>query len=75
MLGKALGYQAKLQKHLAAGDKERVRDYMANIVMEWPDLKQCPIDLDLLKKAMAFVQTGFSFNPKAKTVKDVFVRK
>lgn len=75
MFGKALSYQIKLQKHLDNKDVDRVRDYLANIITEWPDLSTCPIDGDLLKKAMSYVRIDFQFNPKAKDVKEVFVRK
>lgn len=75
MLGKALGYQAKLQKHLAAGNVERLRDYLAHIVLEWPDLEKCPIDRGILKRAKTLVERDFWFNPNAKTLAEVFVRK
>lgn len=75
MLGRALWYQTKLQKHLDARDVDRVRDYLAHIIMEWPDSNQCPIDFELIKKSMKFVQETFRFNPKAKTIKEVFIRR
>lgn len=75
MVGKTLGLQFKLEKHLKNADVERVRDYLSHIVIEWPNLEKCPIDFALLKRAMAFVRLTFDFNPKAKTVKYVFIRK
>ena len=75
MLGRALSYQVKLQKHIAAAAVDRVRDYLAHIITEWPDLTKCPIDRELLQQAMTLVQTKFTLNSAAKTISGLFVRR
>lgn len=67
MIGKILGLQSKIEKHIAAGDHRRVRDYLLQISVVFPDLSKCPVEIKILKKAMDFLRTnGYtkSIDPK-----------
>jgi len=56
-LGHALSLQTKLESHLQSGNDSRVRDYLIVVRCLWPDLDACPIDTDVLRRAVQFLKT------------------
>ena len=62
-IGKVLGFQSKMAKHLDNKDHDRVKDYLIVAASTWPNLSECPIDENLLKAAKQFLaDAGWSFS-------------
>jgi hypothetical protein len=51
-VGSVLSLQFKLSKHTNTNNKEKVKQYLALCVQEWPDLRSCPIDQRLIEQAI-----------------------
>ena len=50
--GHVLSIQFKLIKHVQNGNVKKIKEYIAFLVQQWPDLNSCPIDQKLIKRAM-----------------------
>lgn len=73
--GKKIAWHSKLVDGLQARDHGRVRDYLAHLILDYPDINQCPVDRSLLDEAVDLVLQKYNFNPDAKSLQEIFYRK
>lgn len=72
-----LFFTSKLLKHLGNKDVRRVRDYLAHLIVKYPDLDNCPVDVKLLKQGMDFIRSRYKVNASWKVgdgVTTVFIK-
>ncbi len=67
-----LFFTSKLLKHLGNKDVTRVKDYLANLVVKYPNLDDCPVDSKLLKTGMDFIRNNYRINTGWKAGDGVF---
>lgn len=73
-LGPGLGRKV-IEKAIKDDDMSKVRDYMSYLVMDYGDLDNCPVDRDVIHKALAFLSDKYIFNPEGRSLTSVFVRR
>jgi hypothetical protein len=49
--------EMRLMKHLIGKEDVRVRDYLIAIKILWPDMNETPINLNLIKRAITFLES------------------
>ena len=54
--GHSLGLQTKIQKHVASQNAEKLKMYLAFCIQEWPSIEDCPVDRQLIGKAIRVIQ-------------------
>lgn len=55
-------YTMKLMKYIQTSNVSRVKDYMAHLINECPNLNACEVDHKLLEKAMKMVKEKYELN-------------
>jgi len=72
-----LFFTSKMLKHLGNKDVKRVRDYLAHLIVEYPNIDDCPVDEKLLKKCMNLIRDKYKVNKNWKTgdgIDTVFIK-
>lgn len=55
--GSVLGLQEKIQKHIRSRNPEKLKMYLAFCIQEWPSVKACPVDVQLIKEALNVISS------------------
>ena len=73
----AMFFTSKMLKHLGNKDVTRVKDYLAHLIVKYPDLDECPVDEKLLKRCMSLIKHMYKINnswKKGDGIYTVFVK-
>ena len=65
-------FTSKMVKHLANRNVKRVKDYLAHLIVKYPDLDNSPVDVKLLKQCMNLIRDKYKINKNWKSGDGVY---
>jgi hypothetical protein len=51
-----MSVQMKMITHVQNKNVKKLRMYLAFCIQEWPDIKECPIEMELIKNAIRILE-------------------